>query len=114
MSKLSALQGKSKTYNIGGIDLELKPLTVEEMELFSIDTDASAAEQMESSKKLIAKVLKNSVPDATDEEISSVSLEHLAPLMEAIMELHKMSEGDNKMQKVKDVIAARTTQEKSN
>ncbi len=113
MSRLSQLQGKSQVFKIGEVELELKPLTVDELELFSIDTDAPTEKQMEQTKKLIVKVLKNSVSDATDEEINNISLEHLEPLMNAIMKLHKFSEGDSKLQKVKDVIKSRQSQTKT-
>lgn len=112
MSKLSQLQGKPQKFKIGELELELKPLTVDEIELFTIDDKAPIEEQMKSTKKLISKVLKNSVSDATDEEINNISLEHLTELMNAIMKLHKFSEGDNKIQKVKDAIQARQSQTK--
>ena len=114
MSKLAALQGKGQTFKIGGVELELKPLTIEEIELFAMDDKLSMEEQMKSSKKLISKVLKNSIPDTTDEEISKISLEHLQELMSAIMKLHKMSGEDTRVNKIKDVIQARKNKEKSN
>lgn len=106
MSKLSQLQGKPQVFKIGDIELELKPLTVDQLELFSIDSD-NKEKQMESSKKMIFEVLKNSYPDATDEELKNISLEHLTELMNAIMELHKLSEGDSRLQKIKDAIKVR-------
>ena len=113
MSRLAALQGKSKKYKIGETELELKPLTVGEIELFTIDEKASTQEQMKSSRALITQVLKNSIPDATDDEIKNVSLEHLEPLMNAIMDLHKLSGADSRTQKIKDVIKARQDKAKS-
>ncbi len=110
MSKLGYLQGKPQKVKIGEIELELKPLTVDELELFSIDDKAPVEEQMKTTKKLVYTVLKKSVPDATDEEINNISLEHLQDLMNAIMKLHKFQEGDNKLGKLKDVIKARQSQ----
>ena len=110
MSELTALQGKPQKFKIGEIELNLKPLTIDELSLFSIDESAPMEEQMKTTKKLLSKVLKNSVPDATDEEINNISLEHLQDIMDAIMKLHKFSEGDSRMQRMKDVIKARTTQ----
>ncbi len=107
MSRLAALQGKPQKFKIGELELELKPLTVDELNLFSIDDKSPMEEQMKSTKKLISKVLKNSVPDATDEEINNISLEHLQDLMNAVMKLHKFSEGDPRMQRIKDVIKAK-------
>ena len=110
MSKLSELQGKPRVFKIGETELTLKPLTVDELELFNIDDKAPPEKQMESTKGMITKILKNSYPDATDEELKNISLEHLTELMNAIMKLHKLDSGDSKMQKVKDVIKARQPQ----
>tara|TARA_Y100000310_G_C20660718_1_gene804585 strand:+ start:1318 stop:1668 length:351 start_codon:yes stop_codon:yes gene_type:complete len=108
MSKLSQLQGKGQIFKIGGIDLELKPLRIDEIEVLSIDDKAPMEEQMKQSRRLISKVLKNSVPDTTDEEINNISLEHMQQLMEAIMKLHKFTkEGDERINKLKDAIKAK-------
>ncbi len=106
MSKLAALQGKSQTFKIGDVKLELKPLTVDELELFSIDENAPVEKQMESSKKLISTILRKSVPDATEDEIKGISLEHLNDLMTAVMKLHNLEKSSG-MQKIQDVIATR-------
>ena len=108
MSKLAALQGKSQTFKIGDVELELKPLTVDELELFSIDDDAPVEKQMESSKKLISTILKKSISDATEDEIKNVSLEHLNDLMTAVMKLHNL-EKDSGIGKIKDVIKSKQT-----
>lgn len=110
MSKLAALQGKAQKFKIGEVELELKPLTVDEIELFSIDDSVPLDEQMKQTKKLMTKVLKNSVPDATDDEINNISLEHLEPIMNAIMKLHNMDKDTG--QKIKNVIASRQAQTK--
>jgi len=92
MSKLSALQGKSKTYKIGEIDLEIKPLKLDDMGLFTIDQNASAKEQTESSLKLIEKVLTDSVPDSTEEERKGIGIEHMEELMDAIMDVNGLKD----------------------
>ena len=112
MSKLEALQGKSQVFKIGKVELELKPLTVDELELFSIDENAPIGEQMESSKKLISTILKKSIPDATEDEIKGISLEHLNDLMTAVMKLHNLEKGSG-MQKIKNAIATRQDKAKS-
>ena len=112
MSKLSQLQGKAQTFKIGEVELELKPLTVDELELFSIDDKASMEKQMESTKKMISAILKKSIPDVTEDEIKGISLEHLKDFMDAVMKLHKL-EGDTKMDKIKNAIAARQDKTKS-
>ncbi len=110
MSKLSELQGKPRVFKVGETELTLKPLTVDELELFNIDEKAPPEKQMESTKGMINKILKNSYPDATDEELKNISLEHLTELMTAIMELHKLGGKDSGAQKVKDAIKARQSQ----
>lgn len=107
MSKLSQLQGKGKVFKIGGIDLELKPLSVDDLGLFSVDPNAPMEKQLEMTKKLIAKVLRTAVPDATDLEIDNISLEHLDALMKAITSLHNLSGGDSGTSKIKSFIKAR-------
>jgi len=92
MSKLSALQGKKKTFTIGPIELDINPLTMDELGLFNIDKNSSAKEQMEATQGLISKVLKDSVPDATDDEIKNIGTKYLEPLMNAIMEVNGFSE----------------------
>ena len=106
MSKLSQLQGKGRMFKIGDVDLELKPLTVDELELFSIDDKSPIEKQMENSKKLISSILRKSIPDATEDEIKGVSLEYMNDLMKAITELHKIEKVDD-MKKIKDVISTK-------
>lgn len=92
MSRLETLSGKPKKYTIGGIELELKPLRLKDMHLFNIDKDAPMEEQT----KMISKVLKGSIPDATDEEIDNISMEHMNDLMTAILKLHNLDTSDVK------------------
>ncbi len=104
MSRLAQLQGKGKTFNIGGIDIPLKPLSIDDLKLLSIDDNAPMKEQIEMTNKLISKVLKEAIPDATDEEIKNISLEHLTDLMNAIMELNKIDKSN-----IKNVLGKRQT-----
>ena len=105
MSRIAELQGKGKKIKIGDLEFELKPLTVKDLELISVDENAPIEKQMEMTKKLITKVLKTSYPDTTDEEIDNISLEHINELSEAIMKLHNLEKGRGV--NVKDVIAKR-------
>ena len=92
MSKLNALQGKSKIFKIGEIELELKPLKLDDMNLFNVDKNASIKEQTESSLKLVNKVLLESVPDSTEEERKGIGLQYLEELMEAIMDVNGLKD----------------------
>lgn len=92
MSKLSLLQGKSKTYKMGEIELTLQPLKLDDMGLFAMDKNSSAKEQTENSLKLIDKVLTEAVPDSTEIERKNIGLEHMEKLMDAIMDVNGMKD----------------------
>lgn len=86
MSKLSSLVGESKTFKIGDIELELKPRTLKDIDLImDLSIDEKRGEAM---KELIKRTLKESVPDATDEEMDSIALEHFQTLSEAIVKVN--------------------------
>ena len=117
MSKLSQLQGKSKIYKIGDIELELKPLGLDDMKLFAMDENTPVEKQTEASLNLIRKTLKESIPDATDEEISKIGFQYMQELMESIMDVNGMGKGNSKLDKIKELqqnaIKARSTQVQS-
>jgi len=108
MSRLNQLQGKSKIYNIGGIDLEIKPLSLADMELLIINDDASQKEQMEMSIRLIDKTLKESVPDSTEEERKNIGIQYMTELMNAITEINGLK--DDRKGKIIDAIKTRQNQ----
>jgi len=86
MSKLSNLLGKSKTFKIGDLDLELKPLRFEHMDLLAkLDNPESRIEAM---KEVIKITLKEAVPDATDEEIEKLGIIYLMEISNAIAEVN--------------------------
>ena len=109
MSKLSYLQGKSKVFQIGEVELELKPLSLKDMDLFTIDKNASTKEQIANSMKLIDKVLLEAVPDSTPEERQNVGIKHMEVLMDAIMEVNDLKDKVDAI----EVIKARQNQAKS-
>lgn len=113
MSELSKLQGQPKKYKIGEIELELKPLGLDDMKSFAMDENTPIEQQTEASLNLIKKTLKESVQDATDEEINKIGLKYMEELMSAIMDVNGMGKGQDKTSRMKDVIAARQTQAKS-
>jgi len=86
MSKLSNLLGKSKTYKIGEVELEFKPLKMENLDLLAELEDES--KRVMAMKKIIAITLKEAVPDATDEEIANLGLTYLQEISEAIVEVN--------------------------
>lgn len=90
MSKLSNLMGKSKTFSIGGMDFEIKPRTLRDMDLI-VDL-ADSTKKGPALRKLIAETLKDSVPDATEEEIESIGLQYFKELSEAIVEVNGLNQ----------------------
>jgi len=106
MSRLSKLQGKGKVFKIGDLELEIKPLTLDDMSLFNVNENSSPSEQLKTTKELVSKTLKESVPDATDEEISAIGMQYMTPLVEAIMEVNGLSEQKKGISAVKDRINA--------
>ncbi len=115
MSKLSGLKSKGKMYTIGGVELEIMPLGVDDFDLFDIPKDAEQTEYMKAVMTLITKVLKESIPDATDEEIKKyVKLDHIAELQEAIMDVCGMNKQGSNLDAIKarqaEIQAARRKQ----
>lgn len=102
MSKLSELAGNAKTYEIGGISLSIKPLTLRDVNLFSDFEDKT--KRAEAIATIMRKTLKESVPDATDEEIEDVGLTYLDEIMHAILEVNKLDSKKNQsfLKKIKD------------
>ena len=94
MSKLSQLLGKPEKVSIGGVEFEIKPLTVGDLSLIgNIDPDKPSQEALQ---KLVEKVLRDSFPDATDEEIEGFPLEHVATLSDHIARINKLKTDDTK------------------
>lgn len=99
MSKLDKLVGKGKEIEIGGIHIDIKPLSVSSLPLLMQMGDESNKEsQAKAMGEIISRTLKDSVPDATEEEINNISLEHLTKLMEAIMEVNQLEGMDERKQ----------------
>jgi len=94
MSKLSTLVGKSKTCKIGEIDLELKPLKFENMDLLA--ELENPEKRVNAMKEIIKITLKEAVPDATDEEIEKIGISHLIEITKAIQEVNGLKDETKK------------------
>jgi len=91
MSELSKLLGKSEKVKIGEVEFNIKPLTVDDLDLVgNIDPDKP---DMASLKKLVVKVLRDSFPDATDEEIKGFPIEHVNELATHIARINNFKSG---------------------
>jgi hypothetical protein len=96
MSKLSQSCGKSKVFTIGEVEIELNSgwLNIEDLPSLMILTENSENNSVEEKQRkgqiiadLLKKILKKSVPDASDDEIKEFSLKNIKPLMMAIVEM---------------------------
>lgn len=88
MSKLSELIGKPTKITLGSIELDIKPLSMDDMNLFKGGDNEE--ENIASAQAVVKKVLQDSVPDATEEELKNISLEYMTELMDHIMTINKM------------------------
>lgn len=80
--------GEPEKVQVGGIELEIRPLTVGDLSLFEgqdLNNPSPALMQ-----KLIKKVLKESVPDATPEELEGISVQHIEELSKHIERINKI------------------------
>ena len=101
MSELSRLAGKEEKFKVGEIEIAIKPLAVEDMDLMM--RLGKEETQTEATKELLDKVLKQAYPDATEEEIKGISLEHLQSIMEAIMKVNGLDKDDVKTDFLKKI-----------
>lgn len=96
MSRLSNLMGKPMEVSIGGEDLTIKPLTVKDLPLLMSLTDQDSDKRTKAMVDLIVKTLRESVPDATEEEITSIGVSYFKELSEAIMKVNGMENVEGK------------------
>ena len=100
MGSLNNFLGKPKEIDIEGKKIEIHPLKVRDMHFFSKE-NASPEEMNEISKK----ILKLSVPDATDEEIENLPMSKFVILMEEINKLNGFT--DERLDKIRESIKQR-------
>ena len=75
------------------LEIEVKPLTVSSLPLLMQMSDEADKEvQANAMREVLKTTLKDAIPDATDEEVDKIPLEHIQTLMEAIMEVNKMED----------------------
>lgn len=89
MSKLGQLIGKAKKIKIGPegkeLEIEIKPVTVSDMDLMM--ELGNEKTRLVATKKLINKIIKDSVSDATDEEIEKLPVGYTTKIMETLMKV---------------------------
>lgn len=86
---ITKLIGQSKEYNIGGVKMVLKPLTLEELPLVlktqKEDTQADAL------KDIVLRTLQKSYESVAKEDIDKISIEYFKPLVDAIIDVNNLS-----------------------
>lgn len=90
MGSLQKFLGQIKVIEIDGVPITLHPLKVEHMGLFENKKELTKEESFELSKKII----KLSIPDATDEEIDGIKPVPFGKIMEEIYKLNGFVDED--------------------
>ena len=88
MSKLERFLGKPKKVKIAGEEIELKPLTVKNLDIITKLGDKET--RGEGMKELIITTLKKSFPDEKIEDIEEFSLEYFEDLVNGILEVNNL------------------------
>lgn len=110
MSILSNLKAKSKPWEpVPGVVINIQALTVEEglEEINSLSMIDDPAQMKKTFCVIIAKTLKKSVPESTDEEIIELGLEYFAPLIEVIYEVNNLKNDDVSPEKMEKMMKLR-------
>ena len=102
---------KGKTFNVNGVDIEFRSLELDEetgrLLEASGDSKLSKKETMDMQKELVKRMLKDAIPDATEEEIQKcMRINPLMRLTEIFYDVNGMLDEKNvsSAQKMKDFI----------
>jgi len=88
MGKFDRFVGKPKKVTIGGMELELKPLTLKHLDVFM--KTANEEQRSEAMKDIITLTMKQSYPEE-EFDIDSVSIEFLEELTKAIFGVNNIN-----------------------
>jgi hypothetical protein len=97
MSKLQKFLGKPITIQIEGEDIEIKPLTVKDLDI--VVNLQNKEKQAECMQKMILRTLKRSFPDEKMEDLEQFALEHFQVLVDAILEVNGLEDTKKKVEK---------------
>ena len=94
MNKTKQLLGKPLIKNIGGVDWEIHPLGIEELELVSkLDDPKTVVGAM---KELVIKTILAADPETNKEEANKVSIKYFKAFRDALEEVNGLSDGNTK------------------
>lgn len=89
MSELSKLLPQAVVKEIKGLKFKIKPLCMDDMAMISdLEDKGKRALAM---KKMIQKVINDSFPDATDDEINRLPIEVVTELIEEVADINGLS-----------------------
>jgi len=103
MGVLSKFLGSPKEIEVDGGKLTIHPLKVKDMEMFS-NQNPTEAEVKTMGKKLI----KLSIPDATDDEVDNLSMSAFVKIMDEVNKLNGFK--DERLESIKAKIAGKQQQ----
>ena len=87
---LEKFMAKSKEIEIDGTKFKISALTIKDSSLLmGLDNPDKAGEAIQ---VILGKILRDSFPDITQEQINDFSLEYLEPLMTAFSEVNSLNE----------------------
>ncbi len=90
MSEARKLMDLPVKIKVGDLELNVRPFSIDDLELFAVDDKDPIEKQMRVVKEMVTKVLKEAIPDITDEEIKSISIRRFNELVTKIMEINDM------------------------
>lgn len=100
MSKLSKFLGKSKTIEIDGEKIEIKPLTVKNLDvMLELGTEGKSVKALRDLVKLTLQMAKG-FEDVTDEEIIKLPLAHYRTIIDVVMDINNMSPSEKELKKL--------------
>ncbi len=87
--RIKKFLAKPKKIKLGGEDIEIYPLKLKDIDLLIDMQDKD--KQANALKGIMRETLKQSFPNASDDEINSFSMEYFNELTEAIMEVNGLN-----------------------
>ncbi|RLD42766.1 MAG: hypothetical protein DRI86_11120 [Bacteroidetes bacterium] len=90
MGKIEKFLAKPVEVTIGGEKFMITPFTVEDLPaILKLGSD-NKEEAAQATKEMIMKVMKQIDPEATEEQITQVSIEYLTDIMNAIAKVNNL------------------------
>jgi len=102
MTRIERFLGRPKKVIIGGEEVEIKPLTIKNLDIIMDMGDPE--KKAEATKKLLVTTLEKSFPDDKD-KIEDFSLEFMEELMNAILKVNNIEVDEETKKKALSKVA---------